>query len=648
MMLRAGGSVLALALAAVAHPGEARGAPRNVIIFVADGLRPLSVSPTDAPTLARLQKEGVFFANSHSLFPTVTTANASAIATGHHLGDTGDFANTLFVGGSVGGSATPFIEDDQVLAELDARFRDDYLGEATLLSVARAKGFTTAAVGKLGPTLIQDVGQGGRGVTAPATIFLDDRTESGKGVPLDPAIAAVLTAALGGATPPARSNDKPKTPDDNGYGGDSLHPGTRVANVRQQQYLADAVTKVLLPEFKRRGRPFVLVFWSRDPDATQHNQGDSLGDLTVGINGPTSKAAVRNADETLRQILAAVEADPALAASTDLFVTSDHGFSTVSRREVDAEGHPSQSPTTGRRFPDVRPGDLPPGFVAIDVAAHLGLALCDPDLPLATGAARGFQPVGPDRHPQLGNGLVAQSCMLREPREAKVIVAANGGADLIYVPRGDTGTIADLTAFLLAQDYVDAVFADRAIPGALPLRDANLFGSALLPRPALVVALRAFGRDPRDPLRTQVVVNDGTLQEGQGTHGSFGRADVTNTMIAAGPDFKRAYLDQAPASNADIAPTLAKILGLTLPSRGRLRGRVLGEALAGGPATTPSICGEAAARPSKDGLRTVLHFQKAAGVRYLDTAQKSKGAIDWGPWVAELSCARRAAPAAKP
>ncbi len=28
--------------------------------------------------------------------------------------------------------------------------------------------------------------------------------------------------------------------------------------------------------FKARNKPFVLVFWSRDPDGTQHNQGDSL------------------------------------------------------------------------------------------------------------------------------------------------------------------------------------------------------------------------------------------------------------------------------------------------------------------------------------------------------------------------------------
>ena len=37
--------------------------------------------------------EGVDFRNSHSLYPTVTTPNASAIATGHYIGDTGDFGN---------------------------------------------------------------------------------------------------------------------------------------------------------------------------------------------------------------------------------------------------------------------------------------------------------------------------------------------------------------------------------------------------------------------------------------------------------------------------------------------------------------------------------------------------------------------------
>src|ERR1044072_2965551 len=103
--------VLGLVLAASAQP---KGPPqRNVLIFVADGLRADSVNPKDAPTFARIRRDGVNFINPHSLFPTVTTVNASAIATGHYIGDTGNFGNSLFVGRlDFGKNATPFLEDD--------------------------------------------------------------------------------------------------------------------------------------------------------------------------------------------------------------------------------------------------------------------------------------------------------------------------------------------------------------------------------------------------------------------------------------------------------------------------------------------------------------------------------------------------------
>src|ERR1700743_1291189 len=88
------GHKAAPAAAAEAPPPKG---PRNVIIFVMDGLRYDSITPETAPTLWRIRHDGVDFANSHAMYPTVTTANASAIATGHHLGDTGDYGNTLFV-----------------------------------------------------------------------------------------------------------------------------------------------------------------------------------------------------------------------------------------------------------------------------------------------------------------------------------------------------------------------------------------------------------------------------------------------------------------------------------------------------------------------------------------------------------------------
>src|SRR5262245_7856121 len=90
---------LALSLGLFSLPVSAQPSqPHNVIIFVADGLRYGSVEPGNMPNMTRLKSEGVDFTNSHSLYPTITTVNASAIATGHGIGDTGNFANTLYLG----------------------------------------------------------------------------------------------------------------------------------------------------------------------------------------------------------------------------------------------------------------------------------------------------------------------------------------------------------------------------------------------------------------------------------------------------------------------------------------------------------------------------------------------------------------------
>src|SRR6195256_5803849 len=70
--------------------------PHNLILFVPDGLRALKVTPESAPAMAEIRDKGVNFKNPHSLFPTFTMANASGMATGHHLGDTGTFSNTIF------------------------------------------------------------------------------------------------------------------------------------------------------------------------------------------------------------------------------------------------------------------------------------------------------------------------------------------------------------------------------------------------------------------------------------------------------------------------------------------------------------------------------------------------------------------------
>src|SRR3984885_11348715 len=153
--------VFAAVLAAAAAVAQAQPKPpRNVILFVADGLRSGMVDEATAPALAAVKREGVYFAQSHSLFPTVTTANASAIATGHRLGDTGDYGNYLYVGEKLGfpvGGMTAALEDDEALGLVNARHHGNYLNETSLLAAARARGYRTAAVGKQGPAAVQDI-----------------------------------------------------------------------------------------------------------------------------------------------------------------------------------------------------------------------------------------------------------------------------------------------------------------------------------------------------------------------------------------------------------------------------------------------------------------------------------------------------------
>jgi type I phosphodiesterase/nucleotide pyrophosphatase len=578
------------------HADREPPAARNVIVFIPDGLRSTAVDGELAPTFAAIRRDGVDFPNSHSLFPTFTTPNASAMATGHYFGDTGDFGNTLFVGFSVkaaNDSVTPFIEDDRVLAELDTHFDGNYLNEETLLATARRKGFSTATVGKLGPVKIF-VGRDGE-----ATIVIDDATGSERGIPLPAEIVdAMRSAGL-----------EPKTPSRgaNGAVGNATTPGTLVPNLVQQQWLVDVTTRVLLPRFKSAGNPFLLVFWSRDPDGTQHFQGDSFLALEPGINGPTSRAAIRNADDNLARIRAALR-DLGLEASTDLIVTADHGFSTISK----------QSATSGaarESYPDVPRGLLPPGFVAIDLARALGLPLFDPD------DHNALVDPGKGQHPRRSNGVIGH-----DPKHPDVVVAANGGSDLIYLgPRDAAERARRVVDALLPHDYISGIFVHDAlgeIPGTLPLSAINLVGAALTPAPALVVSFRSFDTGCGVPARCSVEVTDYTLQQGQGMHGSFGRGDTHNFMAAIGPSFRKGFVDPAPVSNADVGITVARLLRLDHGRhRGQLVGRVLEEALIGASGAPQGQHQTVRSRTrSANDLVTVLNYQTVGTTRYFDAA----------------------------
>ncbi len=573
------------------HVAQAADPPHNVILFVPDGLRALLVTPQTAPTLAAVRDQGVNLANPHSLFPTFTMPNSSGMSTGHELGDTGIFSNTMYTGYPVAPAAesvTPFIENDAVLGDMDAHFAGNVVDEESIVKAARGQSFSTAIIGKVGPTLMFDHTER----SGEHTIVVDDATGSAGGIPLSQAMKDALTAAGLPLVAPSRG--------DNGNAGSFEKPGTTVANAAQQDYFAKVATDVVLPMFKARNQPFVLVFWSRDPDGTQHNQGDSLNQLTPGINGPTSLAAVKNVDNDLAALRQALDR-LGLAATTDIVVAADHGFSTISKQS-------STSPAAKIDYKDVPKGFLPPGFVAIDLAKALSLPLFDPDAKNA--------PVGENAHPGRGDALIGT-----DPAKPDAVVAANGGSDLVYLPSGDRALAARVIDALLAQDYVSGLFVDDSLgtfPGTLPLSAIGLKGASVTPAPAIVINFRSFSTGCEQPVLCTVEVADTPLQQGQGMHGNFSRADTMNFMAAIGPDFKTKFVDETPVSNADVGRTIAHVLGLSIPGKGPLLGRVVSEALPNGSA--PTVTAQTVRSPVANGLSTVLMRYDVDSVPYFDVA----------------------------
>ena len=564
---------------------------RNIIIFVADGLRYGSVEAGNMPNMHRLKTEGVDFTNSHSLYPTITTVNASAIATGHYIGDTGNFGNTIWTAQpmiSLKGSPVGFLENDTVLDEMNQKFGGNYLSETTLIAAARAQGFNTAIIGKEGPARIQDSTAAGDGSQ---TLIIDDSTGHEGGIGLPAWFTREMKQAFVGAAAPK----------------------TNVPNIEQEVWQAKAATRIVLPHFKESGKPFAMVFWSRDPDMSQHNTKDSVGEYAPGINGPSGKAGTRNADTTLGELLAALK-EQGLDATTDVFVTADHGFLTVAHTSA-------TSPST--KLGVVPSTETGSGFLAADLSLGLGLPARNPG---ETGPAIDFSN---------GGRLAGGSGFLgRDPARPEVIVASNGGSDLIYLPGANAKALAgDVVRFLTTQDYVGAIFVNDKLgkfPGALSMSDVNLIGGAKTPVPSIYVSFRSFARDCADVLQCAVGVHDTPLATGQGSHGSLSRAETRNFMAAIGPDFKAGYADPAPISNADIAPTLAAVAGIALPAKGKLKGRVIAEALKGGAEANVSKRTIQSA-PAANGLATILNVQQVGENRYFDAAGFAGRAVGLTP-----------------
>jgi predicted AlkP superfamily pyrophosphatase or phosphodiesterase len=172
---------------------------------------------------------------------------------------------------------------------------------------------------------------------------------------------------------------------------------------------------------------------------------------------------------------------------------------------------------------------------------------------------------------------------LDDTEPGDIVVVGLGGTVMLYVVDHDEAVTQRLVQFLQGTDYAGVIFSRLPIEGTFPLEQVRL--NTTNPAPDVVVALRWSG-DKNQYGAPGLVTSDGGTK-GAGTHASLSAYDMHNTLVAAGPDFKKGFVDDLPTGNADVVPTILSILNVK-PSV-RLDGRVLSEALVGqsAPAAKP-------------------------------------------------------------
>jgi len=306
-------SALAFSLL-IAPPGRAaplapHGRARIVVLMVWDGLRPDLVSERDTPNLAAFSREGVRFERHHSSYPTLTMVNAGVLATGITPSADGILGNAMYFAPFMrtGPDRPPpevaverpvSLENSKTLAALNARNGlDGRLIELnTVAQEIEREGGYVAIVGKKGPTFV-----------------FDDTVGAASGAARDGAPGHRLFASDDLAEPDSMTQEISRA---------IASLAGVVSPGRRDAYFARLVSEKALPEAKaaaQSGKPALVVFWQRNPDAVQHS---------AGLGTAAAFDALRECDANLRTIRAAIR-ELGIQNATDLIVVSDHGFATI-------------------------------------------------------------------------------------------------------------------------------------------------------------------------------------------------------------------------------------------------------------------------------------------------------------------------------
>jgi hypothetical protein len=159
------------------------------------------------------------------------------------------------------------------------------------------------------------------------------------------------------------------------------------------------------------------------------------------------------------------------------------------------------------------------------------------------------------------------------------------------------------------------------MPGTFRLDQAKIDSKDA---PDVVVAFR--WNDSKNQFGVRGMIDaDWQRGAGKGTHGTLSRFEMHNMLIAAGPDFRRGWVDDLPSGNVDLAPTILRILGIK-PSQ-QLDGRILFEAMVNidMPKLEPesNTIGTVKFFPSGAAWRQSLQISRVGSTEYLDEGNGS-------------------------
>jgi predicted AlkP superfamily pyrophosphatase or phosphodiesterase len=555
--------------------GAHRGRGRIVVLMVWDGLRPDFVTQRDTPNLYRLAREGVRFDRHHSIFPTLTMVNATALATGAPPGVNGLEGNVFYLEPSAEtlapvADASPFEAKPGAPTIVKASQGQMVWAEGAraILNLNKSDEFKGRLIGL--DTIAQEVGREGgyvavMGKQGPTSVF-DNRVETivdGKDIVGEPQQDYLFASEDLVAPPSVSQKISSAIPPDS---------KTAVADEQRDSYFARLAAEDALPAAKRAadaGRPALVVLWQHNPDLTQHVAG--LGTLPA-------IEALNLCDNNLMRVRAAID-ELGIADKTDLIVVSDHGFATIKFRIVLSE----MLVAAGIKQSD----DSTDVIVAPNGGADL-VYLSPTDFPTMESRRAVLQKIVNFAEAQEWCGPIFSRESATPPDESGGRSRRSRRAPKPYLGWID-GTFSQRVIGLYNQARSpDLVISFREEPDA---ENKGLTGPA---NPAFLIGQIGQVSTPNKsadlvhPVKGLVYADTGisqTFTTGMGMHGAAGEREIHNFCAATGPDFRRGFVDFNPTANTDVAPTITEILG-TLPNIGpggvAPAGRPMAEALTDG------------------------------------------------------------------